>query len=895
MAPDDIELDNNTEDVNNTPDENTEAISDNSSAGIHALVNQTVLSGMYQNWFLDYASYVILERAVPHLNDGLKPVQRRILHSMRRLDDGRYNKVANIIGHTMQFHPHGDASIGDALVQLGQKDILIDQQGNWGNILTGDSAAAPRYIEARLSKFALEVVFNPKTTEWKLSYDGRNQEPVTLPVKFPLLLAQGVEGIAVGLASKILPHNFVELIEASISILKGQAFQIFPDFPTGGMADCSRYNDGLRGGQVKVRAKIGKLEKKALVITEIPFGTTTSSLIESILKVNEKGKIKIRKIDDNTAENVEIVIHLQPGVSQDITIDALYALTDCQITLNPNSCLIFDDKPRFMPVSEILKFNTNHTVELLKTELQIKMSELEDSWHQASLEKIFILHEVYELIKECKTEESILKTIDEGLKPYIKELRRPVTEEDLVRLSNIPIKRISKFSSFQADNYIKGVEDDMVKVQHDIDHIVPFTIKYFQNILKKYGEGRERKTELRSFDTIEAINVVAANEKLYVNRDEGFIGFGLKKDEYVCDCSDIDDVLVIRNDGIYILTKIEDKKFVGKNIKHVAVFRKNDNRTIYNIVYFDGESGITFMKRCAINGLQRDKEYNLTQGTAHSRIVHMSVNPNGESEILKVTLQPRSRVKNLVFEIDLSTIAVKNKSSVGNILTRFAVHKVSSTGKGESTLGGTRIWFDDTVHRLNVEERGRYLGEFHAGDRLLVVSESGHYRLSNYDLSNHFEDDLLVIEKFNPKKVYSAVYFDGEQKFHYLKRFVFEITEKVADFIGEEDNSKLLLLTAERFPQIEISFGGKHKSRPSEKIDVYDFIAVKGFKAKGKRLTTFEVKEISEIEPLEKDITEELESETTETPSTPTDAGPISETEIFKDNKPGNATQASLF
>lgn len=883
-------LDNIDESVNK-PD--TLANQDNVQ-GNSIINSHTVLSGMYQDWFLDYASYVILERAVPHLNDGLKPVQRRILHSMRRLDDGRYNKVANIIGHTMQFHPHGDASIGDALVQLGQKDLLVDAQGNWGNILTGDSAAAPRYIEARLSKFANEVVFNPKTTEWKLSYDGRNQEPVTLPVKFPLLLTQGVEGIAVGLASKILPHNFVELIEASIAILKGQAFQIFPDFPTGGLADCSRYNDGMRGGQVKVRARIGKLDKKALVITEIPFGTTTSSVIESILKVNEKGKIKIRKIDDNTAENVEIVIHLQPGISQDLTIDALYALTDCQVTVNPNSCVIFDNKPMFLPVSEILKHNTQNTLQLLKSELEIRMQELNQDWHQASLEKIFIINEIYEAIKDCKTEEAILKAIDDGLKPFTSNLKKPVEHEDLVRLSNIPIKRISKFSSFQADNYLKSIEDEMLKVKSDIDNIVPYTIKWYQSILKKYGEGRQRRTELRSFDNIETTKVVVANEKLYVNRTEGFIGYGLKKDEYVCDCSDIDDILVIRNNGSYLITKVEEKKFVGKDIKHLAVFRKNDNRTIYNVAYFDGESGISYIKRCNINGLQRDKEYFLTQGTNGSKLHYLSVCPSGENEVLRVLLQPRSRLKNLTFELDLSTISVKSRNSIGNILSRYAIHKVSCIERTDSIAEGMNIWFDPETKRLNFDEKGQFLGQFRSNEKILGVCSSGFYQLYSSDLLTHFEDDTIFLEKYNPRKIYSVVYLDTQQKSYYIKRFNFDPSDRLVDFIGEEENFKLVLITGDRFPNLELVFGGKNKGRPSEKIDVHEFIQVKGLKAKGKKLSNFEIKSINQLEPLEKDIPEELDEVDTNVESSDSTLQ-IKEEEIFKKENPGNITQASLF
>ncbi len=854
----------------------------------------TVLSGMYKDWFLDYASYVILERAVPHINDGLKPVQRRILHSMKRLDDGRYNKVANVIGHTMQFHPHGDASIGDALVQLGQKDLLIDCQGNWGNILTGDSAAAPRYIEARLSKFALDIVFNPKTTEWKLSYDGRNKEPVTLPVKFPLLLAQGVEGIAVGLASKILPHNFIELIEASIAHLKKESFELYPDFPTGGMADVSRYNDGLRGASVRIRAKINKLDKKTLVITEIPFGKTTSTLIESILKANEKGKIKIRKIDDNTAENVEILIHLQPGISPDVTIDALYAFTDCEVPISPNCCVIEDDKPRFVGVSEILKQNTDYTLELLRQELQIKLSELQEDWHMSSLEKIFFEKKIYrELEKDTETWEQVIEAIDKAFVPYKKLFNREITHDDLVKLTDKPVRRISKFDIKKADEFIKGLETQMEEVRNNLEQIVKYTISWFQEIKKKYGKGRDRKTELRNFETIQATSVVAANEKLYVNRVEGFIGSGLKKDEFVCDCSDIDDIIVIRNDGNYMITKVTDKVFVGKDILHVAVFRKNDIRTIYNIVYFDGKSGISYIKRCSISGLTRDKEYSLTQGTQYSKLLYFSVNPNGEAESIKVKLKPKPRLKVLDLTVSFADIAIKGKNSMGNILTKNAIHRVELKEKGESTLGGSSIWWDADVQRLNTDAHGTMLGEFNNGDKILVITNDGDYRLTNYDLTNHYEDNIILIEKYRPNKVFSAVYFDAEQKFYYLKRFTFEPSERIQNFVDEENpKSKLILLTAEKFPQIKISFGGKHKKREDELVDVEQFIGVKGFKAKGKRLTTFEVSKITEIEPLNKEeIIEEPEDDLT---AENNEKGTIDENKLFSGNDSG-AIQPSLF
>jgi topoisomerase-4 subunit A len=805
---------------------------------------------MYQDWFLDYASYVILERAVPHLNDGLKPVQRRILHSMKRMDDGRYNKVANVIGHTMQFHPHGDASIGDALVQLGQKDLLIDTQGNWGNVLTGDGSAAPRYIEARLSKFALEVVFNPKTTEWKLSYDGRNKEPVTLPVKFPLLLAQGGEGIAVGLASKILPHNFNEIIDASIDYLQGKEFILYPDFPTGGMIDISKYNDGQRGGVVKVRAKIEKVDKKALVITEIPFGKTTSSLIESIIKSSEKGKIKIRKIDDNTSANVEIVIHLMPGVSPDKTIDALYALTDCEYSISPNICVITGSKPAFLGASDILRFSTDNTVKLLTTELEIRENELREEWHLSSLEKIFIEERIYRDIEECETWESVIKAIDDGLKPFKKRLLREVTREDIISLTEIKIKRISKYDAKKADEHIKGIEAELEEVKNHLNNIIPFAINYFRQIKKKYGKGKERKTEIRSFDTILATKVVANNAKLYINYKEGFIGTGLKKDEFVCDCSDIDDIIVIRKDGGYLITKVDDKVFVGNDIIYAQVFLKNDERTIYNIVYQDGKDGPLYVKRCAISGLTRDKEYNLTRGTAGSKITYFSANPNGEAEVIRVHHKPKARLKKLIFEFDFGQLAIKGKSSMGNILTKNPVHKIALKEKGLSTLGGRKIWFDDAVFRLNVDGRGLYLGEFSADEKIIVISKNGYFRVTGFDLSNHFEDNILIIEKFRTGKVYSVIYWDAEQKFYYVKRFTIEESEKPLCFINENPESKLISITEVEYPRFEIQFGGKNRDRENEIIEVAEFINVKSYKAKGKRLTSFMVDNIQEIEPV---------------------------------------------
>lgn len=815
------------------------------------------VSGMYKEWFLDYASYVILERAVPYLEDGLKPVQRRILHAMKRLDDGRYNKVANIIGFTMQYHPHGDASIGDALVQLGQKDLLIDMQGNWGNILTGDGSAAPRYIEARLSKFATDVVFNPKTTEWILSYDGRNQEPVTLPIKFPLLLAQGVEGIAVGLASKILPHNFNELIDAAILHLKGKDFEIYPDFPTGGYIDCSRYNDGLRGGAIKIRAKIEKLDRKTLVIKDLPFSKTTPTLIDSILKANDRGQIKIKKIDDNTAQNVEILVHLSPDISPDKTIDALYAFTDCEISISPNSCVIYDKKPNFMGVKNILRTSVERTKHLLTRELEIRMNELDDNWHMSSLEKIFIQNRIYITIEDCETWESVIETIDKGLDPFKKLLRREVTRDDIVRLTEIKIKRISKYDSFKADEQIKGIETEMDEVKNHLANIVAYTINYFQQIKKKYGKGRERKTEIRSFDTIEATKVIVANEKLYANFQEGFFGTGLKKEEFIDDCSDIDEVLVILKNGKYVITKVSDKAFFGKNIKHISVFKRNDTRTVYNVFYRDGRNGAAMIKRCSITGVTRDREYDITKGTEGSEILYISCNPSGEAELLKVFLKPRPRLRNLILELDFSQVAIRGRQSQGNIFTRYAIHKVQLKEKLASALGGIKVWFDWDVFRINNDERGEFLGEFQSDDMLLVVSKDGDYHLSGFDPSTHFTDNILKLEKYSEDKVYTAAYYDGEQDFFYLKRFTFEPSEKTQSFISDGNKSYLVAINTDKYPCLQVIFGGKNASRKPEEIDAEEFISVKGFKAKGKRVSTFQIKSVKFIEPLQKEPTEE--------------------------------------
>ena len=814
------------------------------------------LDGMYQKWFLDYASYVILERAVPYVNDGLKPVQRRILHSMREMEDGRYNKASNIIGNTMKYHPHGDASIGDALVQLGQKDLLVDCQGNWGNILTGDSAAAPRYIEARLSKFALEVAFNAKTTEWKASYDGRNREPVTLPVKFPLLLAQGVEGIAVGLASKILPHNFNELIDACIAYLKGEDFVLYPDFPTGGMIDVSRYCDGMRGGNVKIRARIEKdANNKALKIMEIPYGRTTQSLIDSIIKANEKGKIKVKKIDDNTARDVEILIQLAPGVSLDKTIDALYAFTDCELSVSPNSCVIEDEKPHFMPVTEILKRSADDTVALLKRELEIRLGELLEELHFLSLERIFIEQRIY---KDTEVEE--LGTFDEvslhvrgRLQPFLPELYREVTDDDIKRLFEIKMKRITKFDSDEADRRIEALNKEAAEVRHNIEHIIPYSIAYYERIKERYGKGRERRTEIRSFENIEAAKVVIANEKLYINREEGFIGTALKKDEFICECSDMDEVIIFRKDGTYYVTKVADKIFVGKDILYVNVFKKNDKRTIYNVAYRDGRYGVTYVKRFNVTGVTRDKAYNLTKGTSGSRVLYFSANSNGEAEVVKVCLKPKPNLKKLVFEYDFASLAIKGRDSQGNILSKNDIHKITVLQKGVSTLGGRKIWLDEDVLRLNTDGRGKYVGEFQGDDRILVVNANGTYYTSDFDLSNHYSEGSIVFEKYDPDKVWAAVFFDAEQNFYYLKRFRFEDLAKPNSFIGDAEGSRLVCLSGERHPRFEVVFGGRYENRPPEVIVADEFIAEKSFKARGKRLTTFEVKEIREIEPLEKE------------------------------------------
>ena len=813
------------------------------------------LSGMYQNWFLDYASYVILERAVPNIEDGLKPVQRRILHSMKRMDDGRYNKVANIVGHTMQFHPHGDASIGDALVQMGQKNLLIDTQGNWGNILTGDRAAAPRYIEARLSKFALDTVFNPKTTEWQMSYDGRNKEPVALPVKFPLLLAQGAEGIAVGLSSKVLPHNFCELCDAAISYLRGEPFKLYPDFPTGGAIDVSRYNDGQRGGVLKVRAKIEKLDNKTLVIREIPFGKTADTLKESILKAVEKGKIKVKKVDDMTSAEVEIQVHLAPGVSSDKTLDALYAFSDCEVNISPNCCVIEDNKPQFLTISDVLRHSTDNTMGLLRKELQIRRGELMEQLFFASLEKIFIEERIYKerRFEQAKDMNEAIAFVDEKLTPFKPSFVREVTRDDILRLMEIKMQRILKFNKDKADELIARIKDEVKGIDHDLAHMTDVTINWFTFIKEKYGHEHPRLTEIRSFDTIEATKVVEANEKLYINRQEGFVGTGLKKDEFVCNCSDIDDIILFYRDGKYKVIKVADKIFVGKNVMHVQVFKKNDKRTIYSAVYRDGKKGYYFIKRFNVTSITRDKEYDLTMGTPGSRVMYFTANPNGEAETIKITLDldPTKKKQNIFMEKDFSEVIIKGRASRGNLLSKKSIHRIGLKSHGHSTLGGRRVWFDPDVNRINYEEHGRLLGEFWDGDSILVVLDNGEFYITNFDANNHFENNILRIEKWDRNKVWTAVLYDADNEgYPYIKRFEMEAIRKHQNYLGENPNNKPVLLTDTAYPRILVTFGGADEPRPPMEIDAESFIAVKGFKAKGKRITTFHIGNIEELEPL---------------------------------------------
>ena len=833
------------------------------------------LSGMYQNWFLDYASYVILERAVPHVIDGLKPVQRRILHSMKRMDDGRYNKVANIVGHTMQFHPHGDASIKDALVQMGQKELLIDCQGNWGNILTGDDAAAGRYIEARLSKFALDVVFNPKTTEWKLSYDGRNKEPIGLPVKFPLLLAQGVEGIAVGLSSKILPHNFNDICEAAISYLHNEPFQIYPDFLTGGSIDVSKYNDGQRGGSVRVRAKIEKIDNKTLAIREIPFGKTSATLIDSILKAVEKGKIKAKKVDDNTADKVEIIVQLTPGVSSDKTIDALYAFTDCEISISPNCCVIDDKMPKFLTVSDVLRISVDNTKDLIRKELEIRRGELLEALHFASLEKIFIEERIYKgkEFENAKTMDAACEYVDERLTPFYPQFVREVTKDDILRLMEIKMARILKFNKDKADDFIARTKAEIEEIERDLANLVEVTAEWFRFLQKKYGEEHPRLTEIRNFDTIEAAKVAEANQKLYINRAEGFVGTGLKKDEFVSNCSDIDDIILFYRDGTYKVIRVSDKVFVGETEKskrekrkaeiiHVAVFKKNDTRTIYNVCYKDGATGVTFIKRFNVPSVTRDREYDVTAGTPKSRITYFTANANGEAEIIKITLKPNEKLKKLVFEKDFSEIAIKGRASKGNQLTKNDIFRIGLKAHGGSTLGGRKVWFDHDVKRLNYDEHGDYLGEFHNNDSILVVLDNGDFYISNFDLNNHYEQNILRIEKFDADKVWTAVLWDADnQGLPYIKRFMMEATAKKQNYIGENPDSKLILLTDTPYPRLEITFFEPDTFRGPQEIDAEQFIGVKGFKAKGKRLTTFALDQVTELEPTRFPDPEDNQSE----------------------------------
>ena len=833
-----------------------------STGGQHFYDNQedgsdtiTKVTGMYKDWFLDYASYVILERAVPAIEDGFKPVQRRIMHSLKELDDGRYNKVANVVGHTMQYHPHGDQSIGDAMVQIGQKELLIDCQGNWGNILIGDGAAASRYIEARLSKFALEVLYSPKITDWGVSYDGRRAEPNNLPVKFPLLLASGAEGIAVGLSMKVLPHNFNELIDCSIKILKGKPFTLYPDFMTQGIADISNYNDGLRGGRVRVRAKIAQLDKNTLVITQIPFSTNTTTLIDSILKANDKGKIKIKKIEDNTAAEVEILIHLFPGVSPDKTIDALFAFTACETSVAPLGCVIEDNKPLFVGVSDMLRISTNRTVQLLKSELEIQLRELEEQWHFLSLERIFIENKIYRDIEEMTTRESVIKAVDDGLKPYIIHLKRAVIEDDILRLLDIRIMRISKFDSNKAQDKIESLEGDIEQVKHHLEHLIDFAIAYFAKLKEKYGKGRERQTELRIFDDIEATKVVLRNTKLYVNKEEGFVGTSLKKDEYLTDCSDIDDVIVFLRSGKMMITKVDAKTFVGKDIIHIAIFDKSDKRTIYNMIYRDGKSGPSYIKRFNVSGVTRDKPYDLTNETAGSQVLYFSCNPNGEAEVITILLRQIGTVKKLKFDIDFASLTIKGRSSKGNTVTKYPIKKIELKEKGISTLLPRKVWFDDTVQRLNVDERGELLGEFRPSDKILIISQSGKIKVITPELSTHFDQGMIILEKWIPKKPISAIYFDGEKERYYIKRFLIETENKEETFITEHPNSQLEIVSTDYRPVAELIFTKvKGVQKETQSIDIESYIAVKGFKALGNQLTTDKLKQVNLLQPLHYEI-----------------------------------------
>lgn len=874
MKDDDIKEQDETVD-------NDDVSSSHSNYIIPDLHNESLkhhLSGMFQNWFLDYASYVVLQRAVPHLADGLKPVQRRILHTMKRMDDGRYNKVANIVGETMKFHPHGDASIGSALVTLGQQDLLIDCQGNWGNILTGDGAAAPRYIEARLTKFALEVLFNAKTTDWKLSYDGRNKEPIALPVKFPLVLAQGATGIGVGLSTTIMPHNFNELLDASIAYLKGEEFTLYPDFPTGGYMDVSRYMDGRRKGKLRVRAKINKIDNKTLCITEIPFGTTTGSVISSILSANEKGKIQVKKVDDNTAQNVEIVVHLAPGRSCDKTIDALYAFTDCQVSISPNCCVIHEEKPHFLSVSDVLRFSADNTLRLLKRELSIRESEILESIFFMTLERIFIEERIYKdaEYEQAKSNDEAVAHIGRRLEPFTAKFIRPVEEEDILRLLEIKMKRILRFNSDAADKALAALEDELKEVRYNKEHITEYTIHWFEHLKEKYGERYPRRTEIRNFDNIEIAKVADANEKLYINKEEGFIGTSLKHDEFVCNCSSVDDIIIFYKDGKFKVIKVQEKVYVGKNVLWTGVFKKGDNRTIYNVIYRDGKNGISYIKRFAAGGVARDKWYDITQGKAGTKILYFSANPNGEAEIVKCWLKPRPKLKNLVFERDFSDIAIKGRASLGNIFTKNDVLKVNMKQKGASTLGGRQVWYDADVNRLNYDGRGTLLGEFESEDTILMITKRGTYQNLSFDLTTHFADDVLLVEKFDPEKIWTVALYDADQKFPYLKRFPIEESKKEVSFLGENPQSRMLLLLDDYYARIEVRFGGADAESEPQIIDADEFIGIKSLKAKGKRISTKEIAEILPLEPVRfpEDDIEEPASDAEEAEGSDSDEAP---------------------
>ncbi|HEY3405167.1 MAG TPA: DNA gyrase/topoisomerase IV subunit A [Ohtaekwangia sp.] len=845
----------------------------NGTGGGNEVVHSVALDGLYENWFLDYASYVILERAVPRIEDGFKPVQRRIMHSLKEMDDGRFNKVANVIGNTMQYHPHGDAAIGEAIVNIGQKDILIETQGNWGDVRTGDGAAAPRYIEARLSKFALDVVYNAQTTEWQLSYDGRKKEPVTLPVKFPLLLAQGVEGIAVGLSTKILPHNFNELIKASIDVLKGKNPKIYPDFPTGGIADMAEYNQGLRGGKIKVRAKIEILDKKTLAIKEIPFATTTTSLMESIVKASEKGQIKVKQVVDNTAKDVEIQIHLQPGQSPEVAMDALYAFTDCEISISPNACVIVEDKPQFMPVNQILKYNTEQTLELLKQELKIRKAELMEKILFSSLEKIFIENRIYRNIEEAESWEEVIATIDKGLKPHKKKFYREITTDDIVKLTEIKIKRISKFDSFKADEMLKDLEKQLKETEHHLRHLTDYAIAYFQKLLEKYGKGRERKTEIKSFQSVTAVEVIANNQKLYVNRADGFAGYGLKKDEYICDCSDLDDVIVIRKDGKAKVSRIQEKVFMGKDILYIGIWKKGDERMVYNVIYSDAKSGKGFAKRFNMPGITRDKEYDLTAGAPNSRIYYVSGNPNGEAEKVEVKLSQSSTARKKIFNYDFAELEVKGRGARGNTITKYPLRKVDFLKAGGSTLSKLTLWYDSDAGKLNKDQRGKYLGKFDGDDRLITFFRNGSYRITNYELTTRFDPEkVLLVEKFDIEKPVSAVYVDGESKQYMVKRFMIETStlDKEFGFISESIGSRLVAVTTSEAPEVEVELiKNKDKGKVVETMNLEELVDIKGWKALGNRLSQFKVTKVSTLQEEEAPSQEsEDESESNETTDT---------------------------